>query len=411
MAKLNQCENCKDYQANLKLCTREWKDVCFDDTDCKFKLDSNDDSVSPVVETGGREVSTLSRVSKRGSVRSEIAYGDSPYEETRETHSPKKKVSSSSNIIRSRSFYITVLFCIILLVSGGVGVAYYKNNEAKELSKAQIICLLDEIQQDKTLNSIRMIGHHYESDSLVINYFAITPIAIKIKKDSLRNEFQNMVLLYHDKWKEVLNNVCDKQSVIVATFNRYDFKNRSYPNHGTEGKSINDFEELTDTLTITIAEVKAFLDNQAMREKAIAVFANRKIYDIEEYVKIHYGKTSILKMHSVTLDKDFVRVALSFDDSKSRIGSSLLDSTSIDPNFIDKVGERGSILKEIFSICSRTHRGFTIEYIGSKKGTHHVLSWNYDRAMEFKPLFKLGTNPYEVTNQSGVTLVRERNDQ
>ena len=410
MARLNQCKDCKDYQSNLNLCTREWKELCFDDTDCKFKFDNIEDSASSTSESEDFNENIHSRVAKRGSIRSGTASDNKVIKEAMEMHAPKIKHSSSSISKRVHPYYIAIFFIIIILVLGGFGISCYLKNEEKEQEKSHVNYLLDEIQQDKTLNSIKMISHHYEGDTLLVNYFAIPSIAKKIYKDSLKNEFQNMVLLHHDKWKELLNSVVDKQSIVIATFNRYHHRQETSPDHTSEVKSIYEFEDVEDSTTITLAEINAFIDNPDLRKNAVAVFANRKLFDIEEYVNLHYANTSMLKMHSVTLDKDFVRVALSFDDSRSRIGSTLLDSMNIDPNFTDKVGERGSILREIFSICSRTHRGFTIEYIGSQKGTHHILSWNYDRAMKFKSLFNFGTNPYDETNQVGVTLINENKD-
>lgn len=408
MAKLTQCENCKEYQAGLNLCTRKWKDVCFDDTDCEFLLGNPGDSAGSDVESEERSVNNISKITKRGSVR----YDDNFNERVTGTDTSKIQYSNSK-IKSSSSLYSTVAFIVIFMISCCVGVAYFlknvENEKEKEQAKAHQSYVLDEILQDKTLNSIKMISHYFDGDTLVVNYFAVPQIANCIRKNSLKTEFQNMVLLYHDKWKEVLNTVHDEQSVIIATFNRYDYKNTVPPISTSTLKTVLNYEEVMDTITITMDEVGTFIDNKALRKNAMEVFAKRKIYDIEEYVKMHYRNTAILKMHSVTLDKDFVRVALSFDDSRSRIGTTLLDSTRIDLNFIDKVGERGSILKEIFSICSRTHRGFTIEYVGSQKGTHHVLSWSYDRAMEFKPLFNLGVNPYDETNRTGVTFVNSRN--
>lgn len=412
MAKQSQCEICKDYQANMNLCKRKWSEVCFDDTDCDFKAGNSESLNSDTFKSTPSYVPNYSRITKRGSVRIEMENDENNSEEARDKHNPKAMNTSSSGSMRKRSYssyYQIALFFIVLLFTCSLGFVYYLKLEEesleKVLEKEHVIHLLDEIEQDKTLNSLKMIRHRYEGDTLVIDYFAIPNIASNIQHDSLKYEFQNMVLLYHDKWKEILNSVGDKQSVVIATFNRCYEKKGIYLGKSSTVKQIYSFNELPDSTTTTIAEINKIIDNSVLHEKAMEVFANRKIYDIEEYVRKHYGKNSLLRLHSVTLDKDFVRVALSFDDSMAKIAKSLLDSTRIDPNFKDKVGERGSILKEIFSVCSRTHRGFTIEYIGLKNGTHHTLSWNYDRTMEFKSLFKFETDRHQKSNQYGVTLV------
>lgn len=400
MAKLSQCIKCKKYQEKSNICTNTWKEIDFDDTPCS------------VLSENTQNVDTISDKQQSSDIFKQV-------KKRKEGHNTQKNIPNDkivdadlleTEIVEEHKhlhvFFISVI-CLILL---GLGVgAYYYIWQKQMVEKRGIVVnsvnsIIQEIQEDKTLGSIKIIDYNFHGDTLMVNYWADRSVMDMIKNDSLEQEFMYMVLLHRDQWRSIVHVIDDMPIKVTAFFDI----NRLNRGKQLGGKySMNHLNNHADTLhfTTTIAHIDSIIKDPLLFSKAMEVFANRKLIDIKEYVIKHFGNNGLLKFHDIRLDKDFVRLTLAYDDSKMKIGGTYLDSIRINPNFTDKVDERGSILRELFSICSRTHRGFSIEYRGTRKNTRNSISWNYKRAMGFKESFYLGVDPNQKTNQWSVVTV------
>lgn len=367
---------CKDYQKELNLCKRQWIEVIFDDTICQIQKD--DSSLKSGTENIHNEKLPESnrRIVKRGSpVNVHNQASDLIREKTTETKDSENNSGVFTINMTGITYKVLVLSIALIILGGITGIAYYfydkHESEERELLVGQTRLVLDDIKQDNTLGCIKLVSYDFNGESLSLSYWLEFDVPNETFRDSLEQSFMYLASLHSDKWKSLRELSGDRQIDINVVFNS---------------------KYYCDSVSTTLEKVCTKIEDKVFFERAMYVFAEYKLIDIKEYTEKHFKKNGLLTFVGVRLDKDFVRLALSFDDSQVRIGKTMLDSTRIDPNFTDKVGERGSILKELFSICARTHRGFKIEYLGTHNKTHHVLSWNYERAMNLKPLFELGVN-------------------
>ena len=71
---------------------------------------------------------------------------------------------------------------------------------------------------------------------------------------------------------------------------------------------------------------------------------------------------------------------MSYNDSKANLGSTFLNTDKVALHYTDKVGDMGSILNNMLSICARTNKGFAFIYTAQKSHKIQKCKYNAERA-------------------------------
>ena len=140
------------------------------------------------------------------------------------------------------------------------------------------------------------------------------------------------------------------------------------------------------------------------------MFTVLKGCEILRYAKMHFQGDVFFNVDSMSLNDKSLLLCLSYDDSKARLGDSYLRMDRVNPHFTDPVGEMGSILDGMLSICTRTNRGFGFVYTAQKSHKVDRCEWTIDEMREIaeanRAKFFVGNRK---TNQVKTVIVRRNN--
>jgi len=287
------------------------------------------------------------------------------------------------------------LAAVAVVVVAGAVYAYLQFMEQKEQERKEDLVWkamyeLSMVEGDKTVNYLRLHDTYYEDGRLKMQFLVHNPgLRPFLFKDSLiRAMFYSVLPLHRERW---------------AAAARY------LEEAGVDAELTFIYRDLTSTKVIAHSQLYKTVANDALMEAAVADFAQYKTKELLDYSKLHFKSDNVIFPDSTVLTSDYVTLYLSFDDSESHLGESFLDTTRVGAHFTDVVGEQGSILDGMLSICSRTNRGFAIVYKGSKKNTTHRLQWDRERTRQLLADYSRRIWHKDVkTNQVRTVVRKER---
>ncbi len=286
------------------------------------------------------------------------------------TDIPELDTDTKQKPRRRKHTILKVALFLVLVAVTAIGIAWTisyladkREQQRKEDLVWQAIYELIVVESDKTVNYLRLQDVKHEDGHLKLVFLAHIPEIIHtVWVDStMLSAFSTIVAINQEPWAKVADCLNEAETDIELL----------YIDRG-------------DAFSLTIHHKKLLeiVSNKQVMESATSKFAKLKSLEILDYARQHFKGDHYLFVDSTSLTKDYICLNLSFDDSKYYLGESYLDTMRVNSHFTDKIGDLGSILDGMLSICSRTDRGFAFVYRGKKKNTVHRIEWNRDRTRQ-----------------------------
>ena len=263
--------------------------------------------------------------------------------------------------------FLGILFLVVLIL-GMVGLFFkYLDEENKREERENLVwiarCELETLRNDKEVLYLRLHDMVYEEDLLKLRYdtsISSDEVAKKYKDSLMVKDFMSVIILNPDKWHKVAQYLSEADVDLSIT----------YLSH-VESSFIISWEQLVHMLS-----------DEKLFEEGIELFVQRKKKEVLEYARTHFQKDRYFKVDSLSLNQGFVSLHMSYDDSKASLGRSFLDTRNVSLHYTDRVGDMGSILNNILSICARTDRGFAFVYTAQKSRKVQSCKWDAKKAKE-----------------------------
>lgn len=275
----------------------------------------------------------------------------------------------------------TITLSVLILL--GIGFYFlneYNNEKEREDKIWRARLVLEQMKTDKTFGYLRLDSIKYNNNQLqltcisninLINLnnvlcffedsvknengetrvfghasFSMKNIKGSIKDSLMRLELTSLVSIAPNVWDSVFKVLVDANVDMSVTYSNYAER---------------------PTIVIPFNELQQFQKDKRLLDRGLLYFIKRKETEVLEYAKGHFKADRFLKADSVSVKNGYVSLYMSYDDSKYKIGNVFLDSKHINPHFTDIVGDMGSILDGMLTICSKTGDGIEFVYIGNKK--------------------------------------------
>lgn len=369
MAKKEQCLKCKDYNLQIGLCTIKWEEPKFDGTICEqIAVAADGDAVDRKPNVNSEEQGTDQPYPKiqtrKGNGKNHRVRIQGSAVVAEENH----EVEKTKNVVNIPEKVLHIIGGILfVLIIGGVGYgAYSYIQHEKDKAKEELVWRarieLEAIRSSKIIEYLRLFNIEQDKDLLMLSFVRSEYSANKIITDSvIRQELASLVAIAPDRWDTIYHYLSKAGVDLQAT----------YSNIKNEPSTTIKHEDFAEKLL-----------SANVKEAGLALFSKLKAAEILRYALVHFDRDIIFRADSVSLDDKFVRLNLSYDDTKAQIGKSYTDTTRVNQHFTDPVGEMGSILDGMLSICTRTNRGFGFVYTGRKSHRKDVCEWNVEKTRE-----------------------------
>ena len=147
------------------------------------------------------------------------------------------------------------------------------------------------------------------------------------------------------------------------------------------------------------------LSDEAQKE-GIALFTLLKGKEVLGYALKHFSSDRFFRVEGIEMDNENFYLNLSYDDNVAKLGKTFLDTTEVNMHFRDPVGDMGSILDGMLSICTRTNKGFGFTFKGQKSHKIDRVEWSVEKMRKIAE--KNISIPYESrkTNQVKTIITR-----
>lgn len=244
----------------------------------------------------------------------------------------------------------------------GLGVLFYlhlereKQREKRENLVWLARCELETLRNDKEVQYLRLHNMVYEDDLLKVSYDASIPSneITEMFRDSLMyKDFMSVIVLNPDRWKNVSKYLSEADVDLSITYSSH----------------------IESSFIISCEKLSQMLSDEQLFDEGIKLFVQRKKQEVLDYARSHFRNDRFFKVDSISLSKEYVSLHMSYDDSKANLGPSFLDTKKVSLHYTDKVGDMGSILNNMLSICARTNKGFSFVYTAKK--SHKIQKCNY----------------------------------
>jgi hypothetical protein len=228
----------------------------------------------------------------------------------------------------------------------------YLDEENKREERENLVwmarCELETLRNDKEVQYLRLHDMAYKGYLLNLRYntsISSDEVAMKYKDSLLVKDFMSVIILNPDKWHKVAQYLSEADVDLSIT----------YLSH-VESSFIISWEKLVHMLS-----------DEQLLEEGLELFVQRKKKEVLDYARSHFRNDRYFKVDSLSLNQNFVSLHMSYDDSMASLGRSFLDTNNVSLHFTDRVGDMGSILNNMLSICARTDKGFAFVYTAKKK--------------------------------------------
>lgn len=289
-----------------------------------------------------------------------------------------------------KKIVIIVLFATIVIISSIQYYKYIKHKDYREDLIFRTRVELEYLKKDKTMSFLELVDTKWEEECLILDYNSrLSPEVLKklTAPSLLLEDFYSAMIVDVNRWSSILQNLNNANYGLCITY--------SSPN-------------IEATCCLKSDTLCSLLEDSVRLEYGRELFALRKSKEIMEYARIHFNRDRYLTPLNVDLNKDFVTLLLSFDDSKFDIDISLRDTSHVASHYTDVVGEMGSLQDGLLSICVLAKRGFAIEYKGKYNRKKYRCEWPYEKA---QILFKNRRINFDKSQTNQVhTVVRTTNN-
>lgn len=263
-----------------------------------------------------------------------------------------------------RKFWgILIGFTLVLIL--GVAFYIYINEERKREERENLVwlarCELETLRNDKEVQYLRLHGIAYEDNLLKLKYDTSIPsneIAGIFKDSLMYKDFMSVIVLNPDKWKDVCQHLSRADIDLHVTYSSY----------------------IDSSFIISWEQLSQMLSDEQLFNDGMGLFVQRKKQEVLNYARSHFRKDRYFKVDSLSLSNDFVSLHMSYDDSKANLGPTFLDTSKVALHYTDKVGDMGSILNNMLSICARINKGFAFIYTAQKSRKVQKCEYNAKRA-------------------------------
>ena len=254
--------------------------------------------------------------------------------------------------------WILIILSLALLAGGGY---YFLSKQFEKQEREDMVWMarvvLEEIKTDKSYEDLQLDSIKYKDRELEIIFqsksmpldIVIDNMSIEDRNSILKMELASLITVSPHKWDSIFSVLVRAKTDL--SFTTYYLWNNKY------------------TLVIPYGEMKNFLTDEKILSAGKNFFVGRKKAEVFDYAKAHFKGDRYLRIDSLTMKKEYVSLNISYDDSKYRMGETYLDPNHINPHFTDAVGDMGSILDGMLTLCSITGYGLEFVYVGNKKHT------------------------------------------
>ena len=381
----------------MGLCNIKWEQLAFDGKSCTRYHDKNGTSNSveqeqtnsnSIQKERGATWSAPPSVKKRGSSSGKHTSFDYDNDES-------KVNEHTANTNHGKSILIATAILTLIVIGAWFGYSVISTNseaERKDHLVWEARKLLDRLCNDKTVDYLRLESVEYKDETVVLNCRLNTPWYSSVTSmiDSLKSqEFASIISLTPNRWDSICNYLMEAQVDMAITFTNF---------------------PVSPTISLPTSELHSIIHNNDAMAHALYYFVQRKKDEIKNYAIEHFRGDIAFNVDKVTVDKDFVTLFLLYDDSKARLGDSYTDSTRINNHFTDAIGDMGSILDGMWSICSRENKGFAFVYTGKKSHKAKRCEWNAEKACQVYPQYGPAVwHKGRKTNQVTTIIVKDKN--
>ena len=260
-----------------------------------------------------------------------------------------------------------LLFVSLILGAVGLFFKHYIEEEKKREERENLIwmarCELETLRNDKEVLYLRLQDIAYENDLLKLRYKTSisSDVVAKQHADSLMaKDFMSSIILNPDKWDKVAQYLSQAGVDLSITYSSH----------------------VDISFIISGKELAHMLSDEQLFMEGIELFVQRKKKEALEYANSHFQKDRFIKVDSLSVNQSLVSLHMSFDDSKANLGRSFLITHKVPAHFTDKVGDMGSILNNMLSICARTDKGFAFVYTAKNSRKVQSCKWDAEKARE-----------------------------
>lgn len=239
---------------------------------------------------------------------------------------------------------ITVMACSVAYI----GLKKMREHEKREDLVWLARCELETLRNDKEVLYLRLKDINYKDNYLNLKFdtsVSFDEIIEKSKDSLMHKDFMSVIVLNLNKWEKVSQYLAEAQVDLNIT----------YSNNIVEFPFTISYNQLADM----VSDKKLF-------DEGLEIFVRRKKQEVLEYARSHFRNDRYFKVDSLHINNDFVSLCMTYDDTKAELGHTFLDPNNVPMHFTDKVGEMGSILNNMLSICARIDRGFAFVYTAKK---------------------------------------------
>ena len=375
MAKEEQCKLCKGYSPASDLCTIKWQQPEYDGADCEqfrdqqSKVPANGSSKEKSDEEAQQSDNPVRIVRRGASHASGGIYVQGKVSE-KKASSTEKDVEVSERVIEIPRWLPGVLgVCLFFLLIGGVGYGiYYYLEDSKRQEREDLVWKarieLETIRDDKTYEYLQLSQMEYEDDALRLIYLSKPPLGNndrEVTDSVMLNEFVSTVAIHPNRWQTVCDCLKEAKVNLVLVYSNV-----------LERPSV----------TITYNRLAKIISDEEALQEGLELFTVLKGLEVMNYARQHFSNDRYISADRVSMDDKYFKLSLSYDDSNARLGEVFLDTTQVPSHFTDPVGDMGSILDGMLSVCTRINRGVAFVYTGRRSHKVDRWQWSADKVRE-----------------------------
>lgn len=289
---------------------------------------------------------------------------------------------------------IRFLFGLLFVI--GLGALFYIYFEQEKLreEKENLVwlarCELETLRNDREVQYLRLHNMVYEDGLLKLRYDASissNEIAEMFRDSLMYKDFMSVIVLNPQKWRTISKYLTEAEVDLSITYSSH----------------------IESAFIISWKQLSQMLSDEQLFNEGMELFVQRKKQEVLNYAQSHFWNDRFFTVDSISLSKEYVSLHMSYDDSKANLGSSYLDTGRVSVHYTDKVGDMGSILNNMLSICVRTNKGFAFIYTAQKKRKIQKCQYNAKRAKKIyeDTANKLWLDKRE-TNQARTVIYRTK---
>ena len=382
MANKEQCLRCKGYNPEANLCTIKWVQPSYEGNNCDKFYDgvANKQVIEPCQQDNlsyrklRPKEEPANRIKKRGmssSGKSLHVRGKTVSRNENDDYfiEPPENtiIEKTDNFVRIAGILLIILF-IIAIGFGGFSYIGKKKKQEIEVIVWKARTELELFTSDKTIEYLRLYKTEYDNGFL--NLYFLRNLSIINKGDQVTDstmidDIASFVSINPFRWDSVCT-ILEKEAIDLSII--------------YSDVNIEKGQELRNPkITIPHTEIRKKLLSDAQRERGLDLFIKRKTREVMNYAILHFKNDIIFKVDSVGIYNHYVSLHLSYDDKTAKLGKTYLDTAYVNSHFKDPVGDMGSILDGMLTICSRLNKGVAFVYVGKSSKKRDVWTWDAEK--------------------------------